>query len=194
MKAYRFVIAEQMRLMGKDASIVFEPTGRNTAPALTLAALAANGGATDPILLVMPADHVITDAPAFQSIVRSGAELADQGVLVTFCITPDYPETGYGYIEAEPAYGDGKARQIACFVEKPDLAMAQAYLDSGGYLWNSGLFMMRASVWLSTIVTCRPDIMAACRTEWDLLSIDGGACGWARRYLKNVRRTRSTTP
>jgi len=171
---YRFVIAEQMRLMGKDASIVLEPTGRNTAPALTLAALAANGGATDPILLVMPADHVITDVPAFQSIVRSGAELADQGVLVTFGITPDCPETSYGYIETGPAYGDGKARQIARFVEKQDLAMAQTYLDSSGYPWNSGFFMMRASVWLSAIATCRPDIMAACRTAWDQHLIDGG--------------------
>ena len=170
---YRFVIAEQMRLMGKDASIVLEPIGRNTAPALTLAALAATRGADDPILLVMPADHVITDVPAFQAAVRSGAELADQGVLVTFGITPDCPETGYGYIEAGPAYGSGQARQIARFVEKPDLATAQAYLDSGAYLWNSGLFMMRASVWLSAIAACRADILAACQAAWDEHSVDG---------------------
>ena len=170
---YRFVIAEQLRLMGKEGVIVLEPFGRNTAPALTLAALAAVRDGADPILLVMPADHVITDTRAFQATVGQGALLADAGAVVTFGITPDAPETGYGYIQAGHAYGDGAACEIARFVEKPDLATAQAYLDAGSYLWNSGLFMMRASVWLSAIVICRPDVMAACRTAWDQGSADG---------------------
>ena len=149
---YRFVIAEQMRLMGKKGDIVLEPIGRNTAPALTLAALAAMRDGGDPILLVMPADHVILDTPAFQSVVRQGAALADDGAVVTFGITPDSPETGYGYIQTGPASGQGDAFRIARFVEKPDHATAQAYLDDGTYLWNSGLFMMRASVWLAAII------------------------------------------
>lgn len=170
---YRFVIAEQMRLIGTDASIVLEPVGRNTAPALTLAALTASGEAVDPILLVMPSDHVITDVSAFQSAVRYGGELADQGALVTFGITPDCPETGYGYIELGPLYGRGEACKIVRFVEKPNAATAQNYLDSGNYLWNSGLFMMRASVWLNAIAACRPDIAAACRAAWERRSVDG---------------------
>ena len=163
---YRFVIAEQMRLMGKRGDIVLEPVGRNTAPALTLAALAAMRNGGDPILLVMPADHVILDTPAFQAVVRQGALLADGGAVVTFGITPDSPETGYGYIQTGPELGKGNACRIARFVEKPDLATAQAYLDEGSYLWNSGLFMMRASVWLSAIDACRGDILTACRTAW----------------------------
>ena len=172
---YRFVIAEQLRLMGREGAILLEPVGRNTAPALTLAALAAMRDGGDPILLVMPSDHVITDTPAFQSVVRQGAALAESGAVVTFGITPDAPETGYGYIQAGAPFGDGGgARNIARFVEKPDLATAQAYLDDGSYLWNSGLFMMRASVWLAAIGACRADILAACRSAWDQGAADGG--------------------
>lgn len=170
---YRFVIAEQMRLMGKDGPIVLEPVGRNTAPALTLAALAAMRDGADPILLVMPADHVILDTPAFQAVVFEGALLAEEGAVVTFGITPDCPETGYGYIQTGAALGKGDACKIARFVEKPDLATAQTYLDAGTYLWNSGLFMMRASVWLAAIGVCRTDILAACRSAWDAGSVDG---------------------
>lgn len=176
---YRFVIAEQLRLLGKSGTIVLEPLGRNTAPALTLAALAANKTGADPVLLVMPADHVITHISAFQNVVSQGAALAAQGAVVTFGITPDAPETGYGYIQSGSAYpedaGDAPscARLIARFVEKPDLVTAQTYLDAGTYLWNSGLFMMRASVWLSAMGVCRPDILTACRTAWDQGSTDG---------------------
>lgn len=170
---YRFVIAEQLRLMGKDGPIVLEPFGRNTAPALTLAALAALRDGVDPILLVMPADHVITDTLAFQEAVGYGAVLADEGVVVTFGITPDSPETGYGYIQIGSVCGEGAACEIARFVEKPDLATAQSYLDDGSYLWNSGLFMMRASVWLSAIGVCRPDILEACQVAWARGSVDG---------------------
>lgn len=170
---YRFVIAEQLRLMGKEGPIVLEPFGRNTAPALTLAALAALRDGVDPILLVMPADHVITDTPAFREAVGYGAVLADEGVVVTFGITPDSPETGYGYIQTGSVCGEGAACEIARFVEKPDLATAQSYLDDGSYLWNSGLFMMRASVWLSAIGVCRPDIQEACQVAWARGSVDG---------------------
>jgi mannose-1-phosphate guanylyltransferase/mannose-6-phosphate isomerase len=177
---YRFVIAEQLRLLGQPGTIVLEPTGRNTAPALTLAAIAAIKTGADPILLVMPADHVITDIAAFQSVVSQGSLLAAEGAIVTFGITPDAPETGYGYIQSGATFA-GKAGEtsttaawlIARFVEKPDAATAQAYLDAGSYLWNSGLFMLRASVWLAAIGACRPDILAACQTAWDQGSTDG---------------------
>ncbi len=174
---YRFVIAEQLRLLGKPGTVVLEPCGRNTAPALTLASLAAIKDAADPVLLVMPADHVITDVAAFQSVVSQGAALAVAGAVVTFGITPDAPETGYGYIQSGAAYegadASSSARLIARFVEKPDLATAQAYLTEGTYLWNSGLFMMRASVWLAALGTCRPDILAACQSAWNQGSTDG---------------------
>ena len=170
---YRFVIAEQLRLMGQKGAILLEPFGRNTAPALTLAALAAMRDGDDPILLVMPSDHVILDTPAFQAVVRRGAALAGDGAVVTFGITPDAPETGYGYIQSGAPFGDSGAFAIARFVEKPDLATAQVYLDDGSYFWNSGLFMMRASVWLAAIAHCRADILAACRTAWEQGSAEG---------------------
>ncbi|GAB4212940.1 MAG: mannose-1-phosphate guanylyltransferase/mannose-6-phosphate isomerase [Rhodoferax sp.] len=173
---YRFVIAEQLRQMGQAGAVVLEPCGRNTAPALTLAALAACRDEADPVLLVMPADHVITDVAAFQAVLSQGVALAAQGQVVTFGITPDAPETGYGYIQAGAALGadaPAAARRIARFVEKPDAATAQRYLDEGSYLWNSGLFMLRASVWLAALAQCRPDILAACRQAWDAGRADG---------------------
>jgi mannose-1-phosphate guanylyltransferase/mannose-6-phosphate isomerase len=173
---YRFVIAEQLRLLGLQGTVVLEPFGRNTAPALTIAALAAIKNGSDPVLLVMPADHVITDVAAFQSVVSQGVALAAQGAVVTFGITPDAPETGYGYIQSGAVYSDAAAtgaRVIARFVEKPDLATAQTYLADGSYLWNSGLFMMRASVWLAAMGQCRADILAACQSAWDQGKTDG---------------------
>jgi mannose-1-phosphate guanylyltransferase/mannose-6-phosphate isomerase len=170
---YRFIIAEQLRLMGIKGSLLLEPAGRNTAPALTLAALAVASPQHDPILLVMPADHVIVNTTLFQAVVKKGMVLAAEGAVVTFGIMPDSPETGYGYIQAgEPVDDDGICR-IACFVEKPDASTAQAYLDSGSHFWNSGLFMMRASVWLAAIGICRSDILAACRAAWEKGSVDG---------------------
>lgn len=170
---YRFVIAEQLRVMGKKGTLLLEPVGRNTAPALTLAALSAIHDESDPILLVMPADHVILDVPRFQQAVSQGISLAADGVVVTFGITPDAPETGYGYIESGDPLGQGNAQRIRRFVEKPDLATARVYLDTGSYYWNSGLFMMRASVWLSAIDICRPDILTVCRAAWEQGSEDG---------------------
>ena len=170
---YRFVIAEQLRVMGKPGIVVLEPIGRNTAPALTIAAQAAMKNGADPVLLVMPADHVIVNTLAFQAVVRQGAALAEAGAVVTFGITPDAPETGYGYIQSGEAYGVDGAKRIARFVEKPDLATAQTYLNEGTYSWNSGLFMMRASVWLAAMKTCRPDIAAACEAAWKQGREDG---------------------
>jgi len=170
---YRFVIAEQLRVMNKDSSILLEPEGRNTAPALTIAALAAIQNGDDPILLVMPADHMIMDIAAFQITVQDSIKLAANGAIVTFGITPDSPETGYGYIQSGSKYEENGAFHIKRFVEKPNSETAQAYLDAGSYLWNSGLFMVRASVWLSAIGHCRTDILAACQTAWDQHSIDG---------------------
>lgn len=172
---YRFVIAEQLRLMGKEGVIVLEPVGRNTAPALTIAALEAVSIGDDPVLLVMPADHVIVDNTAFQTAVRQGAALASTGMVVTFGITPDCPETGYGYIQAGAMLDESSAGacSIARFVEKPDRDTAQRYIDSGDYLWNSGLFMMRASVWLAAIEQCRPDILLSCNAAWQVEQLDG---------------------
>lgn len=169
---YRFVIAEQLRTIGKKGRIILEPFGRNTAPALTLAALAATQNGTDPMLLVMPSDHVILDTVAFQSAVKQGMQCANSNTIVTFGITPDKPETGYGYIQSGSAL-DHSAQRIERFVEKPDLATAQTYLDAGNYLWNSGLFLMRASVWLAAIEVCQPDMMNACRQAWQQEKTDG---------------------
>ncbi|WP_153147598.1 mannose-1-phosphate guanylyltransferase/mannose-6-phosphate isomerase [Dechloromonas sp. H13] len=171
---HRFVVAEQLRLLGKRGKVILEPVGRNTAPALTLAALYASRGGSDPVLVVMPADHVILDTAAFQAAVVKAASLADAGLAVTFGITPDCPETGYGYIQkGAPLAGEAGVFQLARFVEKPGRAVAQGYLDSGEYLWNSGLFVMRASVWLAALDACRPDILAACRRALEEGSVDG---------------------
>jgi mannose-1-phosphate guanylyltransferase / mannose-6-phosphate isomerase len=171
---YRFLIAEQLRVMDKKGTILLEPTGKNTAPALTLAALAAIRDEDDPILLIMPSDHIIVDTQSFQAVVRKGIPLAIEGAIITFGITPDAPETGYGYIKTGKTIGQSDdIFRIARFEEKPDQDVAQTYLDDGSYLWNSGLFMMRASIWLSAIEKCRPDILSACQAAWDKEEIDG---------------------
>ncbi|MBE7421018.1 MAG: mannose-1-phosphate guanylyltransferase/mannose-6-phosphate isomerase [Zoogloeaceae bacterium] len=158
---YRFITAEQLRLSGRPAAmLILEPAGRNTAPALALAALAVR--AEDPVLLVMPADHVVTDRAAFQRAMAEGAAQAAQGAVVAFGIVPDRAETGYGYLRAGAAAGEGGARRLEAFVEKPDRATAEQYVASGRYSWNSGIFMLRASVWLRALGGYRPDILAAC--------------------------------
>ena len=169
---YRFVVAEQLRLMGLQGRIVLEPVGRNTAPALTLAALAARAAGDDPVLLVMPADHVVSQVAAFQECVRHAARLAQNGAVVTFGITPDRPETGYGYIQAGAALDAGGACAISRFVEKPDRATAEGYLQQGNYSWNSGVFVLRASVWLNALRLCRPDILEACEAAWNKSTSD----------------------
>ena len=176
---HRFLVAEQAREIDRPAaSIILEPVGRNTAPALTLAALfltEANTGCQDPVMVVMPADHLIRDIGKFQSIVYAGVPLAQAGYLVTFGIVPTSPKTGYGYIKKGEALclsdsdGSGQgfdgteAFGIASFVEKPDESTAGKMLESEDYLWNSGIFMMRTSVWLEQMQLHRPDIADACR-------------------------------
>lgn len=167
---HRFVVAEQLRLLGKQGKALLEPFGRNTAPALTLAALWAQQQGSDPVMVVMPADHVILDAATFRTTVTQAVALAATGMAVTFGITPDCPETGYGYIQQGAALGGGAAFELARFVEKPDRETAQAYLDAGDFLWNSGLFVMRASTWLAALEHCRADILGACR-----LALQGGS-------------------
>lgn len=171
---HRFVIAEQVRQLGKEGTLLLEPAGRNTAPALTLAALWAVRDGSDPVLVVMPADHVILEAPVFRAAVTQAAALAETGLAVTFGITPDCAETGYGYIQkGTPLPGQTSAFQLARFVEKPDRATAQSYLDSGEYLWNSGIFVLKASVWLAALAQCRPDILGACRAAMEETKCDG---------------------
>ena len=161
---YRFITAEQLRQVEIPCRIVLEPAGRNTAPALTVAAITARQGESDPVLLVMPADHVIINNDAFCQAIERGIPCAESGKIVTFGIKPSRPETGYGYIRARAAAVSGDALEIRSFAEKPDSKTAQDYLASGEYYWNAGIFMVKASVWLAAIEKTRPDIAAACRT------------------------------
>jgi mannose-1-phosphate guanylyltransferase/mannose-6-phosphate isomerase len=167
---YRFIIAEQFRQIGvKEACILLEPVGRNTAPAVTLAALEAAAAGEDPVLLVMPADHVINDRTAFQHAVAEGARQAENDALVCFGVVPERAETGYGYIRAGDAVSGvswGGARDLIEFVEKPNAETAARYVASGAYFWNSGIFMFRASVWLAALAHFRPDIDRACRDAY----------------------------
>lgn len=160
---HRFMVAEQLRELGTaPQAIVLEPQGRNTAPAAAIAALLVSGGAdADPVLLVLPADHVITDVPAFQAAVAVGRVAAESGSLVTFGVVPDRAETGYGYIRR--GAGPGPAFSVAKFVEKPDSATARGYVESGEYYWNSGMFMFRASAYLAELGRYAPAMLAACR-------------------------------
>ena len=166
---HRFLVAGQIAAAQlPTGQIVLEPVGRNTAPALTLAALqaqaeSAKSGADDPVLLAMPADHIILDQSAFHAAVVQAHACALKGDVVTFGIVPERAETGYGYIQHAGQPTDTAPQTIVAFVEKPDAATAESYLKSGQYLWNSGLFMMRASVWLRAIGHYRPDILQACQ-------------------------------
>ncbi|WP_373954772.1 mannose-1-phosphate guanylyltransferase/mannose-6-phosphate isomerase [Vibrio pomeroyi] len=186
---HRFIAAEQARSANIEHSgILLEPVGRNTAPAIALAALQAlshsnsnQQNKSDPILLVLAADHHIAKTTEFQQTVARGVEYAKQGKLVTFGITPNAPETGYGYIKQREPLSQS-AYTIECFVEKPDLATAEQYIDSGQYLWNSGMFMFRASRYLEELAEHRPEILAACKlalakqnTDLDFIRIDAEA-------------------
>jgi mannose-1-phosphate guanylyltransferase/mannose-6-phosphate isomerase len=161
-EAHRFLVAEQLRAIDcKPRAIVLEPAGRNTAPAIALAAhatLAAEEG--DPLLLVLPADHVMPDIPAFHRAIELASAAARNGALVTFGIVPTSPETGYGYIRRGSLAG--ASYRIAEFVEKPDASRAQAFLASGDYYWNSGMFLFRARRYLEELEKFAPDIAAAC--------------------------------
>ena len=161
---HRFLALEQMREKHiEPAAVILEPVGRNTAPALTLAALAARENGADPVLVVSPADQTVLDQAAFTRALRDAVHGAVDGAIVILGITPTSPETAYGYIRSTPA--DGLAK-VAQFVEKPDAATAARYLAEGGYTWNSGMFVLRASVWLAALAEFRPDILAATQAAW----------------------------
>jgi mannose-1-phosphate guanylyltransferase len=163
---HRFIVAEQMRQIGvQPAAILLEPMGRNTAPAVAVAALRATANGEDPLLLVLAADHVIRDGAAFRSSVQHGMAAANSGALVTFGIVPSAPETGYGYIEAAEQLSSGQSQPaaIARFVEKPNRATAEQFLASGRFTWNSGMFLFKASSILAELERLAPEVVSACR-------------------------------
>ena len=193
---HRFLVTEQLRELGKKPeSVILEPVGRNTAPALTLAALAvsdiAAGPDRDAVMLVMPADGVIRDKEAFRRAVRSGQSMADRGYMVTFGVRPVRAETGYGYLrkgkalspvssgvgvagdEDPPSESTPVPLLLSAFIEKPDLESARSFVESGEYLWNSGIFMMRVSAWLGALERFRDDILVACRRAYESAKRDG---------------------
>ena len=194
-EAHRFIVAEQLRQIGiEPAAIVLEPVGRNTAPALAVAALmAASGKEESTTLLALPADHHIEDTEGFLDTVRKGNACADSGHLVTFGIDPGAPETGYGYIRKGKALEEGDAAEsdaspkawgIDRFVEKPDRDTAQQYVDSGEYCWNSGMFMFKTDRLLQELEAFAPDIVTSCRnavkrghTDLDFFRLDRDAFG-----------------
>jgi mannose-1-phosphate guanylyltransferase / mannose-6-phosphate isomerase len=175
-EAHRFLVAEQLRQLGiGPQAIVLEPAGRNTAPAIALAAHAAlkaagPKSAADPLLLVLPADHVIRDVPAFHKAVHAALEAAQAGRLVTFGIVPSSPETGYGYIHRGPA--SGAVYRIARFVEKPSVAVAKDFVASGEYYWNSGMFLFGARRYLEELERLAPEIASACATAFTAAKAD----------------------
>lgn len=168
---HRFLALEQLREIGVEASAaLLEPVARNTAPALTLTALAAMENGNDPILVVTPADQTVIDAGAFNSAIRDAIRKAAEGVIVTLGVSPDRPETGYGYIRA--AVDSTATLVVERFIEKPDEAMARQYMAEGCYYWNAGVFVLKASIWLSAIESFRPDIAATTRAAWAQRSSD----------------------
>jgi mannose-1-phosphate guanylyltransferase/mannose-6-phosphate isomerase len=173
---YRFITAEQLRELDLPGwSLLLEPAGRNTAPALTVAALHACRDGSDPVLLATPADHHVRDPDGFRAAVLRGMPDAEAGAVVTFGIVPDRPETGYGYIEAGGSASDGAAdpRPIVAFREKPDAATAATYVAGGRHYWNSGIFLLRASTWLKAIGHFAPAMLTACRQSVATAKADG---------------------
>ncbi|WP_277188512.1 mannose-1-phosphate guanylyltransferase/mannose-6-phosphate isomerase [Caballeronia sp. BR00000012568055] len=170
---HRFKTAEQLRAHGRRARLVLEPVPRNTAPALTVAAMRALSSGEDSVLVVMPADHVVADQEAFHRAIAAGARSAEQGAIVTLSVVPTHAETGYGYIKiGEPSQERG-AWKLERFVEKPHLELARQYLESGEYGWNAGIFIVRASTWVAAIEHYQPAIHAACLTAYENATEDG---------------------
>ncbi|TBO34572.1 mannose-1-phosphate guanylyltransferase/mannose-6-phosphate isomerase [Aquabacterium lacunae] len=169
---HRFLVLDQLReLKSAPESLLLEPAGRNTAPAVALAALQAMAGGQDPILVVTPADQTVTRPEAYTAALQTAIRVAAQGDIVILGVTPDRPETGFGYIKASDLAADG-AGTVQAFVEKPNLATAQGYLAEGGYYWNSGMFVMRASRWLAALKKFRPDIAEATQASFDVRTTD----------------------
>ena len=161
---YRFLVLDQLAAAGLDkAAVILEPAARNTAPALALAALQATEGGADPVLLVCPADHGVTNVAALQDTLRTAIMQAAEGSIVVLGVPASRPETGYGYIRSEAATGP---RRVLQFVEKPDLATAEQYVASGQFHWNSGIFVLKASLWLAALERFRPDMAVPVRASW----------------------------
>ncbi|MDH5389124.1 MAG: mannose-1-phosphate guanylyltransferase/mannose-6-phosphate isomerase [Gammaproteobacteria bacterium] len=166
-ESYRFMVAEQVRETKiKGVDIILEPVGRNTAPAIALAAFNAIQDEQDPTLLILPADHDIKDIDGFLDAIKLGQSQSDSDNLVTFGIVPDMPETGYGYINAGDSIADN-CFSVAGFVEKPDRATAESYIEQGSYYWNSGMFMFKASTYLAALERLRPDMFEACQNAYN---------------------------
>ncbi|AJK49991.1 mannose-1-phosphate guanylyltransferase/mannose-6-phosphate isomerase [Burkholderia plantarii] len=170
---HQYLSAEQLRACAKPAHIVLEPCARNTAPALTAAALVGTANGSDTILVVMPADHAMPDLVAFQAAVLRAVRYAADGAIAAIGVVPRRVEPGYGYVRPGPPIGAGGGFVMDRFVEKPRRELAEQYVHSGEYLWNSGVFVMRASVWLSAIAVARPDIHAACLDAYRGSTADG---------------------
>ena len=169
---HRFLVLDQLReLKGEPSSLLLEPVGRNTAPAVTLAALQATADGADPILVVTPADQTVTNEAAYTAALQVAVRAAANGDIVILGITPDRPETGFGYIRTSAADAQG-ARAVAAFVEKPNLETAKSYVADGGYFWNSGMFVMKASRWLAALEHFRPDIAKATRESFAVRTTD----------------------
>jgi mannose-1-phosphate guanylyltransferase / mannose-6-phosphate isomerase len=161
---HRFLALDQLREMKFEAApLLLEPVGRNTAPALTLAALQARESGADPVLVVSPADQTVTSDSSFAAALGEAVRRAADGAVMILGVPPTAPETGYGYIRAS---GDAAQLDVARFVEKPDEATARGYLAEGNYFWNSGIFVLKASTWLAALEQFRPDILAATRAAW----------------------------
>lgn len=170
---HRFLASEQLREIGVELGCaLLEPVGRNTAPALTLAALAAMEAGADPVLVVTPADQTVVNAAAFTAAMQQAVAEAASGTIVILGVTPYKPETGYGYIQINQAETNASVNTVRRFVEKPDAATAQTYLNEGGYYWNAGMFVLKASVWLKALEQFRPDILQATQAAWDKRSAD----------------------
>jgi len=169
---HRFLVAEQLRQLDIESpSIVLEPAGRNTAPAIAIAAIDALAKDPEAVLLVLPADHHIADVGALQSAVTQALNVVDEGRLITFGLIPNRPETGYGYIRCGKELS-GSISDLAEFVEKPDAATAEAYLESGDYVWNSGMFMFRADAYCEALATHQPEMLKICREAMAAASTD----------------------
>ena len=163
---HRFIVAEQMRQIGVEPNaIMLEPIGRNTAPAITVAALQATARGEDPLMLVLAADHLIRDAAHFRDAIDAGRQPAEEGRLVTFGIVPTAPETGYGYIEASQPFTSGQLLDVPItrFVEKPDRSSAEQFLSTGRFTWNSGMFLFKASAMLAELERLVPEVVSCCR-------------------------------
>lgn len=170
----RFLALDQLRELPQvKAQLLLEPVGRNTAPALTIAALQAMEGGVDPVLVVTPADQTVADQEVFIDVVKRAVRVADTGAIVVLGVKPAHPETGYGYIRKKGSPGVHGEFDVAEFVEKPNQARAIEYLSSSDYLWNAGIFVLRASTWLNALKKYRPDISSATRIAWQSRSCDG---------------------